>query len=1431
MSSISRTVGGVLVGLLAVAASAVVVPVSAAPRADAPTVTPASHYDTSPPLRSMRPAQNPPGRVVQPLRQLPAHASTGGSSAAQGGGGSSAIAPRIPATLLNFNGIGLSGGSQSNFIPPDTNGDVGPNHYVQIVNTAYEVFNKSGGVLMAAVATNTIWNGFGGLCQTDNDGDGTVVYDSIANRWVIQQFAVTGANPPTVMFQECVAVSTGPDPTGTYNRYSFPYSFFPDYPKLAVWPDAYYTTYNTFNAAGTQFTGGEVCAFDRTRMLAGMSATQQCFNVGTSFGGLLGAHVTGSRLPAAGTPEYVVSLGVFDGQLQIWRFHVDFVTPANTTLTTQPALATAAFTLPCSDTGGTCVPQFGTTQQLDTLGDRLMYRLNYRNFGDHEAIVVSHSITAGGSSVGERWYELRPSANTLSIFQQGTYAPDGNFRWMGSIVEDQQGNMALGFSESSSSLNPQIHYTGRLAGDPAGMMPQGEGTIINGTGSQIGFSRWGDYSSMSIDPSDDCTFWYTNQYLTADGSFNWSTHIASFKFASCGAPDFTIAANPTTLSIQQGSSGTSTINTTQVGGAGTVSLAASVSPSGPTAGLSPTSVAAGGSSTLTVNVGNAVAPGTYTVTVTGTEGSNVHATTVTVTVTAPPDFTIAANPNALTIQQGGSGTSTINTTQVGPAGTVSLTAGVSPSGPTASLSPTTVAAGSSSTLTVNVGASVPTGTYTVTVTGTEGSKVHATTVTVTVTALPPDFTISANPTAVSIQQGSSGTSTINTTQVGAGGNVSLTAGVSPSGPTASLNPTSVAAGNSSTLTVNVGNSVATGTYTVTVTGTEGSNVHATTVTVTVTAAPDFTISANPTALSIQQGSSGTSTINTTQVGPAGTVSLTAGVSPSGPTAGLSPTSVAAGGSSTLTVNVGNSVAPGTYTVTVTGTEGFHTHAATVTVTVTAAPDFTISANPTTLSIQQGSSGTSTINTTQVGPAGTVSLTAGVSPSGPTAGLSPTSVAAGGSSTLTVNVGSSVATGTYTVTVTGTEGFHTHATTVTVTVTAPPDFTISANPNALTIQQGNSGTSTINTTQVGSPGTVSLAAAVSPAGPTASLSPTSIAAGGSSTLTVSVGNSVATGTYTVTVTGTEGSKVHATTVTVTVTAAQSTIVNGGFETGDFTGWTTAGSTAIVTSPVHSGTHAARVGSTSPFSGDSSIMQTFTAPVGGGTLTFWYQNVCTDTVTYDWALATLTDNTSATTITMLPKTCTNNGTWFQRSAPLTAGHSYTLKLINHDDNYPTDPTYTLFDDVMIGTPPPPSPLVNGGFETGTLSGWTSTGSTGISTTHHSGSYSARVGSTAPFSGDSSISQTFTAPVGSTQLTFWYRVVCTDTVTYDWATATLTDNTTSTTTTVLAKTCTNNGVWVQRTVAVTAGHSYTITFINHDDNYPTDPTYTLFDDVSTL
>jgi hypothetical protein len=291
-----------------------------------------------------------------------------------------------------------------------------------------------------------------------------------------------------------------------------------------------------------------------------------------------------------------------------------------------------------------------------------------------------------------------------------------------------------------------------------------------------------------------------------------------------------------------------------------------------------------------------------------------------------------------------------------------------------------------------------------------------------------------------------------------------------------------------------------------------------------------------------------------------------------------------------------------------------------------------------------------------------------------------------------------------------------------------------------------------------------------------------------------------------------------------------IVNGDFEQPTLSGWTTTG-TAGVGSPGHTGQNAALLGARSATNGDSTIAQTFTAPASGGTLSFWYLVQCNDTVSYDWATATLKDVTAGTTKTVLPKTCTNNATWVKVSASLVGGHSYTITLVNHDDGYAGDPTDTFYDDVVVDTTAPPPPgIVNGGFETGDLTGWTAAASASISTSAHTGNDAVLLGLFGkPTNGDSSVTQSFTAPTGVSTLSFWYHVVCKDVVKYDWATASLTDTTTGTTTTPLAKTCSNNGTWKQVSVPVTAGHGYTLKLVSHDDNYTGDETYTYYDDIA--
>ena len=389
------------------------------------------------------------------------------------------------------------------------------------------VFDKSGAVLRLPTPGNALWAGFGGPCETNNDGDPIVQYDQLADRWIFTQFAVDSAP-----YMQCVAVSTSPDALGTYNRYAYSYGTdFPDYPKLGVWPDAYYITYNLF-ANGSAFKGVKTCAWDRQAMIAGQAAQQVCFQLAPAptgpGGSFLPADLDGTNPPPAGSPNYQLNLGA--NSLNIVKFHVDFANPANSAISAPAKLPVAAFTTACN--GRTCIPQPNTRQKLDSLGDRPMYRLAYRNLNGTQTLVVNHSITAA-SRTGIRWYELRVTGTSLSVFQSGTYSPDSKYRWMGSIAMDKLGNIGLGYSLSSNSTYPSIAVTGHVPTDRAGTL-ETETIVKAGNGAQLpNLTRWGDYSSMQIDPSNDCTFWYTNQYLKANGTFNWSTWITSFKMPGC----------------------------------------------------------------------------------------------------------------------------------------------------------------------------------------------------------------------------------------------------------------------------------------------------------------------------------------------------------------------------------------------------------------------------------------------------------------------------------------------------------------------------------------------------------------------------------------------------------------------------------------------------------------------------------------------------------------------------------------------------------------------------------------------------------------------------------------------------------------------------------------------------------------------------------
>jgi hypothetical protein len=482
----------------------------------------------------------------------------------------------MPAPTTSWEGISnednfqFSGGKYVN--PPDVSGDVGPGHYIQTVNNLYEIWNREGIVLSGGPAPiNTLFKNFGGMCEAHNDGQPIVLYDQLADRWLISQMAKDDVWPG-FEYHQCVAISSSPNPDQTNSPwYLYDFQIYLntdkihadmlDAPKMGVRADGYFMTFDQLDYNGVTFSpaGQGVAVLDRVQMLAGRNARMVYFDLSVSnpdLARMLPADLDGPSSPA-GMPGYFVQFDdniIISGspvdQLQIWNLDANW--EANTwAFGGKQTVLVDAFdsTFPCNSSPGLdCVPQPGAAanQYLDVKSDRLMYRLQYRYQGDTGHLVLSHTVNDGSDRAGIRWYHLqKDTSDTWIVENQGTYAPaDGENRWMGSAAMDASGNIAIGYSVSSSTTFPSIRYAGRLAGDPAGQLSQSEATIVDGAGIQEDpASRWGNYSMMTVDPLDQCTFWYTAEYITStplnsDPLSNWQTRIASFNFGAgnCVAP-------------------------------------------------------------------------------------------------------------------------------------------------------------------------------------------------------------------------------------------------------------------------------------------------------------------------------------------------------------------------------------------------------------------------------------------------------------------------------------------------------------------------------------------------------------------------------------------------------------------------------------------------------------------------------------------------------------------------------------------------------------------------------------------------------------------------------------------------------------------------------------------------------------------------------
>lgn len=520
----------------------------------APSVHSAVAFDVSPPLRDLArlPARRSYGLyeadelVFMPLRP------TAGLER-------DPVEQKTVSGPANYSlGLNLAGSSDAEdgtilgdtLVPPDPNLSVGDTQVVQWINSIYAVYDKATGDLVAGpFAGNSLWAGFGGECETFNEGDIIAQWDKAAHRWLMAQNVLYGGP-----YGACIAISTSPDATGTYYRFKFNMSGDPDYPKFGIWSNSYVQTNNDLSGPYR----ANPCIYNRAKLLAGDSSAEQvCFLLSTNDLSLLPADIDSPTLPPANQDVFLIgSLGAVDSShLSLYSIHVDWSNPQGATITgnnNSQLIAIPTFTPACGGRYiGYCVPQPDGGEYLSALGDRLMYRFVYWEDRPVTSVkatpprplpsqhwLVSHAVTGSGGQNTMRWYEFTApirvvTVSGLSLFQSGTYAPDANHRWMGSLARDKDGDILMGYSVSSSTTYPSIAVAGRVITDPLGTL-EPEVLVLSGTGSQVdSYGRWGDYTSMAIDPADDCTFWYTNQYYATTSSQNFLTQLASIRFANC----------------------------------------------------------------------------------------------------------------------------------------------------------------------------------------------------------------------------------------------------------------------------------------------------------------------------------------------------------------------------------------------------------------------------------------------------------------------------------------------------------------------------------------------------------------------------------------------------------------------------------------------------------------------------------------------------------------------------------------------------------------------------------------------------------------------------------------------------------------------------------------------------------------------------------
>jgi hypothetical protein len=622
-------------------------------------VTYPSAFAVSQPAADL-PVESPyfPGREMPEPRPRPNHGGTSGPLPLEDPALQKEVLPEVAATLgASFEGVAALG-----WVPSDSNIAVSSNYVVETVNAEFAVYNKSGGTLAGPTNISSLFAGLSGDCSSGVAYDPIVLYDRAADRWVISMIGHGST------YSECIAVAQTNNPTGAY--YLYGYSFganLNDYPKLGTWATAsnpaYLATFDIFS--GSTFIGVDICGFDRAKLQAGNnSAALLCQITPSSEFSYLPSDMDGPTPPVNGTPGLFISHhSGSPGTLYLRKLTLNFAT-ATATLSSPTSISVANYTDACHSS---CVPQSGTTQLLDALGDLTMYRFGIRHFTDHDRATLNYSVV-NGSSVAVRWYELYDPAGTVTVNQQGTFAPDSTYRWMGSIAEDQDADIGLGYSASSSSLYPAILFTGRLFTDALGTM-ESEASILAGSGSQLPDTcttgpcgnRWGDYTAMQVDPSDDCTFWYVDQYEPANGDFNWHTRIASFKFPTCSSsPDFLFSfLGGSSEIIIPGNGAAFTFQVLPLRGfTGSVTLSVGGLPSGSTYKFSVNPITGGsGTSQINITIPGTTPLGNYPLTFTGTSGSLVHSLAGTLVVQA-----VSCTPNYSCTNGGDHATANISLT-------------------------------------------------------------------------------------------------------------------------------------------------------------------------------------------------------------------------------------------------------------------------------------------------------------------------------------------------------------------------------------------------------------------------------------------------------------------------------------------------------------------------------------------------------------------------------------------------------------------------------------------------------------------------------------------------------------------------------------------------------------------------------------------------